>query len=56
MEMHFPNFIDVSKKIFRDKEKIINFFKNNTNEIEKIIKEVFNCKDDIERYIGNYTN
>jgi hypothetical protein len=27
MEMHFPNFIDVSKKIFRDKEKIINFLR-----------------------------
>ena len=55
IEIHFPNFIDVARQLFPDKEEIINFFKNNTNESESTIKEVFNCKDDIESYIRNYT-
>jgi hypothetical protein len=55
IEIHFPNFIDVARQLFPDKEEIINFFKYNTNESEKTIKEVFNCKDDIESYIRNYT-
>ena len=33
----------------------ISVFKNTTNESEKTFKEVFNCKDDIESYISNYT-
>ena len=55
IEMHFPNFIDIARQLFPDKEEIITFFKNNTNESESTIKEVFYCKDDIKSYIKNYT-
>jgi hypothetical protein len=56
IKIHFPNFIDVARQLFPDKKEIINFFKNKIkNENEKTIKEVFNCKDDIKSYIGNYT-
>ena len=55
IEQHFPNFCEVAQQLFPDKEEIIQFFKNNTDENETTIKKVFNCKDDIQSYIKNYT-
>ena len=51
----FPYFLNVAMQLFPDKEEIINFFKNNTKESESTIRTVFNCKDDVNSYIKNYT-
>ena len=55
VKIKFPNFLDIAKQFFPDKDEIINFFKENTNESESTILEVFNCKDDVQSYIHNYT-
>ena len=55
IKTHFPHFYNTARQLFPDKEEIINYFKNNTNESKSTIEEVFNCKDDIKNYIKNYT-
>jgi len=55
-----PNFLNLAKQLFPNKNKVIEFFKNNTNISEEILKKVFECddnilNDNIKDYIFNYT-
>ena len=42
VEKQYPNFLELAKQIFPDNNEIINFFKNNTQSSEDIIKNVEN--------------
>ena len=56
IKYEFPNFLEIAKQLFPDKNEIIQFFKNNTSEPEYSISKVFNCGDNIQSYIYNYTS
>jgi hypothetical protein len=51
----YPHFLDLAEQLFPNKKEIIDFFKKNTDEKESTISHVFNCKDDLESYVHNYT-
>ena len=60
VEKQYPNFLELAKQIFPDNNEIINFFKNNTQSSEDIIKNVFQYDDNILNdniifYVRNYT-
>ena len=52
----FPYYLDLAKQLlYHDEIDMIKYFKQNTNEDEETIKNVFNCSHNIENYISNYT-
>ena len=56
----FTYYLDLANQLFPDKNEIINFFVENTNESRTTIEEVFNnddnlLDDNIKTYIHNYT-
>ena len=52
----FPYYLDLAKQLlYHDEIDMINYFKQNTDENEETIKNVFNCSHNIENYISNYT-
>ena len=52
----FPYYYNIAEELLNhDKTGIIEFFKNNTDEDEELIRKVFNCSHKIENYISLYT-
>ena len=50
-----PYFLELAEQIFPDKNEIIDFFINNTNESPILIRNIFDSDDNIKSYIRNYT-
>ena len=60
VEKKKPNFLDLAKQLFPDKNEIIEYFKNNVNDNIDNIEEIFDVDnnlldDNISSYISNYT-
>ena len=60
IEKKYPYFLELAKQLFPNKNETIDFFINYTDEPVKIVREVFECDNDIlddnlESYIQNYT-
>ena len=47
IKIKYPYFMDLAKQLFPDKEEIINFFENNTNEPKEKIEKIFENDDNI---------
>ena len=50
-----PFFLKTAEQLFPDKNEIIDFFKEKTDEKESIIEPFFNCLENPKTYIHNYT-
>ena len=50
-----PFFLESAEQLFPDKNEIIDFFKEKTDEKESIIKPFFDCLENPKTYIHNYT-
>ena len=52
----FPYYLNLAKELlYHDDDDMIDYFKNNTDENEETIRNVFNGNHKIENYITNYT-
>ena len=52
----YPYYLDLAEQLlYHDENDMIKYFKENTDEKEETIKNIFNCSHDIESYVSNYT-